>query len=53
MASREYAAIDHPERKEIPLAFEKLLAQPPDEKHKELNSFYKRMLKYKNYIFPF
>lgn len=53
MDPQEYATINHPDRKEILLAFEKLLAQPPDEKHKELNSFYKRMLKYKNYIFPF
>lgn len=41
------------ERDRIISTYQKLLEQPPDKKHKELHSFYKRMVKYKNHVFPF
>ena len=43
----------HPEKEKIINAFEKLLEEPPDKKYKELHTFYKRIFKYKEYIFPF
>jgi transposase len=52
MLPQEYES-DNPERNEIISAYEKLLHQPPDEKYKELKRFHKRIVKYKNYIFPF
>lgn len=52
MGPEDYDA-DNVERNRIISIYQKLLDQPPDEKYKELSSFYKRIVKYKNHIFPF
>ena len=52
MAPHDYK-IKHLEREGIITEFSHLLDHPPGKKYKELNSFYKRMVKYKDYIFPF
>ena len=44
---------ENTQRESIISSYQKLLDQPPDKKHKELYSFYKRIVKYKNHIFPF
>ena len=44
---------DNIERNRIISIYQKLLDQPPDEKYKELRSFHKRIVKYKNHVFPF
>jgi transposase len=41
------------ERDTIISSYHKLLDQPPDKKCKELHRFYKRIVKYKDHIFPF
>jgi len=41
------------ERNRIISSYQKLLDQVPDEKHKELHSFYKRIVRYKDHVFPF
>jgi hypothetical protein len=41
------------ERNSIISSYHKLLDQPPDKKHKELHTFYKRVVRYKDHIFPF
>jgi len=41
------------EREDIIASYHKLLARPPDKKHKELYSFYNRIVKYKDHVFPF
>ncbi len=43
----------HPDREKVEKKFSKLLNRPPDKKYTELYSFYKRIDKYKDYIFPF
>lgn len=43
----------NPERDKIIERFENLLLKPPNKKHKELYTFYKRMLRDKEYIFTF
>lgn len=41
------------QRDSIISCYEKLLDRPPDKKYKELYSFYKRIIKYKDHVFPF
>jgi transposase len=43
----------HPDIEVVEKKFSKLLDRPPDKKYTELYSFYKRINKYKDYIFPF
>lgn len=52
MGLHEYDG-ENPERNSILSSFQELLDQSPDKKHKELYSFYKRILRYKDHIFPF
>ncbi len=44
---------ENTQRDSIISSYQKLLDQPPDKKHKELYSFYKRIVKYKDHVFPF
>jgi len=40
-------------RDKVISSYKKLLDKAPAKKHKELHSFYKRILKYKDHVFPF
>lgn len=52
MASEDYE-IDFSPRNEIIKRFEKLLKTPPNADYKELNTFYKRMCREREFIFTF
>lgn len=52
LTERDYHT-KHPDREAVEKKFSKLLDRPPDKKYTELYSFYKRIDKYKDYIFPF
>lgn len=52
MAQDDYGPVNIP-RDSIISSYQKLLDQPPDKKHKELYSFYKRIIKYRDHVFPF
>lgn len=52
MAHEDYDT-ENTQRDRIISSFQKLQDQPPDKKHKELYTFYKRMVKYKDHVFPF
>ena len=52
MAQDDYGPENIP-RDSIISSYQKLLDQPPDKKHKELYSFYKRIIKYRDHVFPF
>jgi len=52
MSLQDYSNENH-QRKKIIERFEKLLLEPPDKKHKDLYTFYKRMLRDKDHIFTF
>jgi len=44
---------NNPNRSDIIKRFDNLLSKPPDKKHKELYTFYKRMLRDRDHIFTF
>jgi transposase-like protein len=52
MAPEDYHT-ENTQRDSIISSYQKLLDQPPIKKQKELYSFYKRIVKYKNHVFPF
>ena len=52
MRSEDYDS-NNVERNSIISSYQKLLDQAPGENHRELRSFYKRIVKYKDHVFPF
>jgi len=52
MGPDEYGG-ENPERNQIIASYQQLLDQSPGQKYKELHSFYKRIIKYKDHVFPF
>jgi len=52
MVPEDYETENH-ERIDIISSYQKLLERPPGKKHKELYSFYNRIVKYKDHVFPF
>ena len=52
MGPDDYDA-ENTQRNRIIFSYQKLLNLAPDKKHKELYSFYKRIVRYKDHVFPF
>jgi hypothetical protein len=52
MVAQDYDT-ENTQRDSIISSYQKLLDQPPNKKYKELYSFYKRIIKYKDHVFPF
>lgn len=52
MGPHDYDA-ENTQRDRIISSYQKLLDLAPDKKYKELHSFYKRIVKYKDHVFPF